>query len=378
MSFPYGDDDSGQSPPDYRNAVPPITGANPKEPLPPNRLTPDQVDRILGQLTVTWESLPQLPFWAPIHGRDAEWQRKSAAAAMNGLAVLLERPLSSTEANAVAEHACRARVKESYEIPTVLGASAFFTYRGQQTWRFPLWTPQPTSTWFSPHCFPTIKYNFIQGQPAMKLWTATRFLAYVAAIRLISQPLFKGWATAGYGIDCLTDKRLKAVTERREMEMKSQRTGSSRLPATTTAPMSDQQQQQQQTEQNTWSEQPQPNRRQPQQPLPSWRAPKPAQKETSSAFDDNSGMFDDDDASPVAPTFKRSDPVPTASTTATGSSWSKLREQAKSTGAKGAPTASSSTDSYTYNESDRERNYAKDQAQKEFDAMLEQERRSTS
>ncbi|KAK3995904.1 hypothetical protein QBC44DRAFT_319686 [Cladorrhinum sp. PSN332] len=375
MSGSYGDDDSGQLPPDYITGVPPITTANPREPVSPKRLTPDQVDRILGQLTVTWESLPQVPFWAPIAGRNVTWQRNHAAAAMNSLAVLLQRPLASSEANAVAEHACNAYVKQSYEIPVVLGSAAFFTYRGQKTWRFPLWTPQPTSTWFSPHHFPTIRYSFIQGQPAMRLWTATRLLTYIAAIRLISQPIFNAWATVGYGLNILTDKRLKAVSERREMELKAQKSGKSGLPTSTTTPADAQQPQQQQP---PWPEQASQSRRhQPTQPVPSRRPQQPAQEK--SAFEDDSGIFDDDDASPIAASHRRSDPAPiTTTTTAAGSSWSRLREQAKSGGATGAPSTSSSTDSYTYSDSERERSYAKDQAQKEFDAMLERERRSAS
>ncbi|KAK4232498.1 hypothetical protein QBC38DRAFT_462908 [Podospora fimiseda] len=362
MSGQNGDDNFDQSPlPDYSNSVAPITSPiNPKHPA--RRLTPQQVDQVLGQLTVTWESLPQLPFWAPLTSRNVTWQRNSVAANINALAVTLQRPLASNEVNAIAQIACKARVKETYEIPLVVAAAAFFTYRGRKTWRFPLWTPKPTSTWFSPNFFPTIRAHILQGPQAMALWTGTRFVAYVAAIRCISQPMFNSWANVGYGLDILRDMRLKSLVQEMQEMTKKERPGSQNT----------QQQQPQQLKSTPWSEQPRPSWRTPQQPA-----------EEKSAFDDDSGIFDDDDdASPVSRSHRRSDPAISTTPTASGSSWSRLRDQAKTGTAasksSGGYSPSSETDSYTYSDSDRESNYAKAQVQKEFDALLERERRSSS
>lgn len=94
-------------------------------------------------------------------------------------------------------------------------------------------------------------------------------------------------------------------------------------------------------------------------------------------------MFDD--ASPVAPS-EQTNYSPQNSGQQGGSAWDRIRGQAQA--ARGQPgswakkrqdemTSRGAQDgsSYNYSTADEEKAYAKDQAQKEFDEMLERERR---
>ncbi|KAK8034664.1 hypothetical protein PG993_009659 [Apiospora rasikravindrae] len=128
------------------------------------------------------------------------------------------------------------------------------------------------------------------------------------------------------------------------------------------------------------------------------------EQEKRTAFDDDD-LFDDDDGSPVAASARRSERQRVQSRASQGdsaSSWETVRQQAKKEsspfvkgdrsrddtlwgrarqdGARTTREASSTParEDYSYNEADEEKAYAKDQAQKEFDAMLEAERQGHS
>lgn len=123
------------------------------------------------------------------------------------------------------------------------------------------------------------------------------------------------------------------------------------------------------------------------------------------SFDDDDLFEDDDDASPVAASARRSERQRAQFSTSQGgpaSSWDTIRQQARKESSPSAREDRSKDDSpwgqarqdgarttrdasrtppredYSYNEADEEKAYAKDQAQKEFDAMLEAERQGRS
>lgn len=137
--------------------------------------------------------------------------------------------------------------------------------------------------------------------------------------------------------------------------------------------------------------------------------PSPAEETTkqerSSAWGD-SELFEGDDSSPVSPAARRADQAYTSVRTRAqtqrepgASSWDRVRQQAKSDMspfAKGDRSSQDTTwsriqqetaardrdrertppsDNYSYNEADESKEYAKSQAQKDFDAMLEAERK---
>ncbi|OLN85074.1 hypothetical protein CCHL11_06294 [Colletotrichum chlorophyti] len=105
-----------------------------------------------------------------------------------------------------------------------------------------------------------------------------------------------------------------------------------------------------------------------------------SQQNSSKAVDD----LDFDDASPVAPTT-RSTQQSSASSNSMGSSWERLRQASRqATAASGSGAWSRSqgqqdqSNDYTYDRDEAERVLAKEKAQKEFDEMLERERKAES
>ncbi|KAK8136558.1 hypothetical protein PG984_004498 [Apiospora sp. TS-2023a] len=129
------------------------------------------------------------------------------------------------------------------------------------------------------------------------------------------------------------------------------------------------------------------------------------EQQGQTSFDDNDLFEDDDDASPVAASARGSERQRGQSSASQGgpaSSWDTIRQQARKEVSPFARGDRSKDDSpwgrarqdgarttrdaprtppregYSYNEVEEEKTYAKNQAQKEFDAMLEAERRGRS
>ena len=100
---------------------------------------------------------------------------------------------------------------------------------------------------------------------------------------------------------------------------------------------------------------------------PSQPPQEPQSSSQSSPYDEDSptgGFGGADDVSSSSPYSSTS-----ADASSSGSSWDRIRERTRSAGASGSGNRS------TFSSSEAERNYAKDEAQREFDARVERERR---
>ncbi|KAK4183054.1 hypothetical protein QBC35DRAFT_130990 [Podospora australis] len=353
-------------------------------PAPATDLTPEQRERILRQLSVPIEALPQPLFWTapfvspPLPDR--------VAGSLNAAQWRVNRPLNSDEADACALAVAQATRTRGWGVPVWLAATTFFVNRGKHSFQFPFWQPQGVN--FNAYAFPHPKKPFLQGLSAVRAWHATRFAAYATILYYFTVPFFGAWGELTASVRWATDARLKQYHEEiLKLEGQRKRERSSGLPSARTTPPAQQQQQRdgadtasydwpsaadmQQQEQQQQPQQPAQPSRQRHQP-PSWSQQPQSQSRTKD--DDDSFLFDD--ASPVAPTERKPQPATPSSGTTT---WEQLRSRAKTGGNTWAKEDSDGGrpqrgESYTYSESDQEKNYAKEQAQREFDAMLERER----
>ncbi|KAI0446309.1 hypothetical protein F4803DRAFT_37566 [Xylaria telfairii] len=375
--------------------------------------------------TIDFDRVPKLQFWTPWAGVSDATRVVLVMRNVIDHSKGARRPLTGIEATAIGEHTAASLRKFAWEHPVAFGCTAAATFAGRRTFRFPLYQPKK----LDPLYFPMKRMPLLRGGAATAAWHMARFCAYFPVVWIPTLIVFASMATSSFGAHATRDSRLAPLLQeirqnnKHLIEQQSRRRAGISNPAGTkssqdTQQMGDGAYQDDQTSQehrstnyttksNTNFERPSSATESPQTAYPSWPrnastqpAPYRAQENTSPGpssrrEDDDSGLFEDDDASPIAPSA-RTRQVPSNSS---GSSWDRIRQQAKS----GSPNwemgdssgqergwaqmrqdktqnpkdTNPKTDSYSYSDADEEkerRNYEKEQAQKEFDALVEAER----
>ncbi|KAL1836084.1 hypothetical protein VTJ49DRAFT_5607 [Mycothermus thermophilus] len=331
-------------------------------------MTPAQVKANLRLTGSPFDTFPQLPAFAPLFRRTTDWHKKQVAAAIAQLAGEAGRVVTPDEADAIAYHTSQCFARTTWGPPITTFGSAYMVYRNRTTFRFPFYTP--TSASFNPLCFPSTSKPIIKGSASVILWHSLRFSAYWLAFQVFVQPFVTSFATTTCMANMLLDKRLKSLYESIKRH-KGHLAGP--LPRQGGPPQQPAQQQP-------------PLEQAPPQKSP-WARPASEQQDVpqqDTQFDDGH-IFDD--ASPVSPAQQGQRPaVGTPPSTGGTSAWERIRQRAKAE--EGAPWTPPQrhagtpgrqpqrTESYMMDPSEQEKAYAKDQAQKEFDEMLERERRS--
>lgn len=369
------------------------------------RIAHQNVDK----LGIKFEELPQLPFWAPLMGSTYAAYKLEIADVVVNTSALLGRGLTPEERDIIAYLSAKRVVTQSYEPPISLAAAIYMERRGRPTSKFPFYTPKATS--FDPSFFPSKRAPMLQGTTALIAWNATRFGCYAFVAHFLGGIFFRSYATSVQTAAMFSDPRLadlrRTFAERRrgratggqggqaaqswqlpeDPSMRDAETpygdvsyAEESAPATATTET---------TADRTYDDV--SPRRSPTAPYPGTRGsyppsrqqPAPVQSTPSSDEFNDSGLFDDD-ASPVAPAVRTA----SAGSSSSGSAWERLRQQASSspaaqgsgsdTGASRSRTWGQKAEQYTYSQQDADKASAKDQAQREFDAMLEKERQGES
>ncbi|KAK0672090.1 hypothetical protein QBC41DRAFT_314690 [Cercophora samala] len=335
-----------------------------KNGMPRIAMTPEERHRILSQLSVPVENLTA-PFWVK-RGGENSLLAKQISVSLNIAHIMAKRPLRTEEANAVAKFRTTYVNTMELETPVWIAATIALERRGRNTLRFPHYTLSPKK--YSINAYPTIEGPQWTGEAAVRAWRMTRLAAYGFVANIWTTVLFASFANTSYSVKLLRMFKESDEQQKHRSEM-GDRYGQDFVP------QQDHQRGQQQEEA-------------PQQPTqyqrPKWvqQAQAASKPEPPQSFEDDDGFLYDD-ASPVAPVLRDGARPSTGSKAGHAppkltNSWEKIREAAKSgenpaTWGKdnqAAPVRKS--ESYTYAEN--EKDYAKDQAQKEFDAMLERER----
>ncbi|KAI0503122.1 hypothetical protein F5B22DRAFT_630511 [Xylaria bambusicola] len=343
--------------------------------------------------TLNFDNLPKLQFWSSWAGIDDRISTPYILSRLQTHAIAIQRPLTGIEANAVAEHSIHGLRYLSWIQPVASAIALGISVSKRRTFSFPFYRPKMQK--FDPYSFPTKKFQILKGQHAARVWHVVRFIAYYPFAFVPSILFFNSMCENSQVAHTKRDPRLQSMVQEirqnapRLLHMRA-RNQPIDMPGdagyTGNSPHQD-------NENTGYSSRPTPESL---GSLPrvsnSARSPPPGRGDT----DD---LFDDDDASPVALSARRQE-TRQGQISSPGSSWDRIRQQAKSGSPdwergdssgqergwgrlrqdKSQDTRDSDprTDSYSYSPEDEERekrNYEKEQAQKEFDAVLEAERR---
>lgn len=320
----------------------------------------------------------EAPLYARLRGFGRAQTLALAESTVLSLAAVNNRPFADSETQALTEHFLSSVHNLLAWKWAMTGFAAYMTYRGRRTWRFPFFTPEFKR--FSP----------IGGSPGLKfMWHSARFAAYYTTLWVLGEPVFQGANFMRQRSAMEQDPRLRALLhdgkaqgatlfggnqEHREQvndawdsEAQHESGGQYR---------ESEQQSQSAPTQSSWASYRNPtatSSSQSSQPSDPWDAP----------------VADDfDDASPIAPSARNN----TSSSGSGGSAWDRIRQQAQfqppaqqgrqtwekpqSGGGWGAEADAGGPrdSSYSFSKAEEEKSLAKEQAQREFDRLLERER----
>lgn len=276
-------------------------------------------------------------------------------------------------------------ITTTYASPLAVASTYALEKATRAKFGFPFYNPKPS---FNSRKFPGLP----EGKFSFWAWQGSRVLAWYAISKLAVGLLATSYAISVYSANSGSDNRLEDY--RREIARRT----SAAMRNTQQRPMSQgspgqpyQQYSQQKWEESTsapepagWASSEQTEKVAPtSSPSKPWTATQNPQTGRQDSYNQDSYVFDD--ASPVAPS-EQTNSSPQNSSQQSGSAWDRIRGQAQA--ARNQPgswakkrqdemTSRGSQDgtSYNYSTADEEKSYAKDQAQKEFDDMLERERR---
>ncbi|KAI1124739.1 hypothetical protein F5Y10DRAFT_23295 [Nemania abortiva] len=374
--------------------------------------------------TINFDAVPKLQFWASWFGLGDEHRAIRVLSKVRSHSIAASRPLTGPEANAVGEHTVNSLRYFAWIRPITCAIAASLCFAGRRTFKFALY--QPKTIKFDPYSFPTKKMPLLKGRYAAAVWHVARFASYYPLVWFPTAIVFGSIAESTFAAHAMRDPRLDGLTEslrqnaqQKKIERQTQMRQRARNPQQTShgsyqdSPTSQNYGDTDHATQSSYSfERTSTATETPQTTQPSWPrstytqpAPRKVQEDVPSsgprheddAFDPLSD--DDDDASPVAPSARRPG-TGQGSPSSTGSSWDRIRQQARSGTSnwergdssgqeqgwaqlrqdktRNPKDSSPKTDSYSYSSDDEEREkrkYEKEQAQKEFDALVEAERR---
>jgi hypothetical protein len=306
----------------------------------------------------------------------------------------LKRRVTPEELKALSEHTGKQISILSYGSPIGIAAGSYRAYSTASTFRFPFYQPNPEK--FNATTFPTPKNAILKGSRATIMWHILRSNAYVFIGKTVANLFFGSYAASVTAVGELSDPRLKELTKAMR-EHASERSGR-QLPSPAGIPRPPMRpgqypQQSQTPAQDNASptggmanyEEPATAQGWPQEQtranpqMERWKS-QPQQEEKP--FD----MFGDD-ASPTGGQGMQSDM--SSSSQSTGSAWEKIRRGQKpepkqntsgwsrlqNNTQKEQREGSTMGDSFTFSKTEEERSLAQMEAQKEFDARVEKERR---
>ncbi|KAJ4161346.1 hypothetical protein NW765_006203 [Fusarium oxysporum] len=317
------------------------------------------------------------PFYASVIGYRRDWNLLVATSRVSGFAATLGRDLEDVEAKAIAEYTLDNIHTNAGLKWLSVALAGYMTYRGRRTWQFPFYKPKLGGR-FNPNEATSIFTNKkIRGAYPRATWHCLRFTAYSAVIMLMIEPAFRAVSFIRTEAAMTNDPRLKQFTKDAAERVKDVMSNPtiSRAPFTAT-----------------------PALRVDISPPPtqSWDKTQSSTttQQSQQPNDDWSVLDDDDDASPIAAS-SRNKPVSSPA----GSAWERIRQQSQGstqqsdyqsrtwaahsqTGSRqesqsgwGSRSAGSSSDSFSFSKSDEDRAVAKEQAQDEFDRLVERERK---
>lgn len=163
--------------------------------------------------------LRPFPIFGRLLGFNDKTLDKLLQAQLNTIQREIHRPATQEEVDAFSYWAAKQLSISSYGAPLGIAAGAGLAYRKAETFRFPFW--QPNLETFRPDLYPSTVAIF-KGNRAIMAWHATRLLLYSGLGAAFGNILFQGYSGATGAIGMTQDKRLKGMTQalREQLEQK--------------------------------------------------------------------------------------------------------------------------------------------------------------
>jgi hypothetical protein len=344
------------------------------------------------------------PLYASIIGYRRDWNLLVATSRVSGFAATLGRDLEDEEAKAIAEYTLdNIHTNASLKWLTV-ALAGYMTYRGRRTWQFPFYKPKLGGR-FNPNEATSIFTNKkIRGPYPRFTWHSLRFTAYVGVTMFMVEPAFRAVNFIRTETAMTHDPRLKQFTKDANQRVEQVMSNPSISKTAFTGKDAHRGGEEDPWASNDANNASSESRYQSYESAPSQSWDKVhssnATQQNQHPSNDDWSVLDDDDASPVAASVRKQ-PVSAPS----GSAWDRIRQQSQgaprqqrqqqqqadsqsrawaarsqtesqpqSQSGWGNQDAGSSADSFSFSKSDEERAVAKEQAQNEFDRLLERER----
>lgn len=339
------------------------------------------------RLNIQWDKVPKMPFWGYTGGFTEQWQHKAVGPRVAAAYIAGGRPLTESETEALSYWWGRSAAMQGHQVPLYLASTVYFQYKARATWRFPFYQPKD----FNPHVFPSKNMPVLKGDGARLLWRFVQTASYYTVSRIAAASFFASWAMSATSANIARDDRLKQwvhdAMENTKKQMAQGHRGIETMRQDTSKVQVGMGGGETHRVPQDWRTQDQDQDRAQDQAQTPPTAPRPQtlpQYQPQATIQDD--PFDDDDASPVAPVARRQQAQSAAPTPAPGTAWARLRkgqvprqEGSTQSGSWDKARQNSSQDanqqqSYSYSESDEEKVHAQQQAQKDFDQMLEKER----
>lgn len=331
----------------------------------------------------------QPPFYASLRGFGREQTLGLAESTVLALAAGNDRAFSDSETQALTEHFLMGVHNTMIWKWGMTGYAGYMTYKGRATWRFPFFTPR------------FVRFSPVGGSPVTRMvWQLARFSAYYGAAWVIGEPVFQALNFMRQRNAMVNDPRLQAIMKNKKTDgdgdvfatpEQESGWGSETQGTYSQQSQSNSNQSSEQPSQDSWTYGQSSSRAPSSQP----RSQSQQQQQQSNAWDSVNDDFDD--ASPIATSSRKE-----SSSSYSGSAWDRVRQQsgssrqptrgpqdnkqswgqAQQNSGWAAPDYANSqsqwsSDSSAYGQSNQDTSGAKDQAQRQFDEMLEKERRGT-
>ena len=385
--------------------------------------------------TIHFDRLRGLQFWAPLFAMPDNLRVFSIIRKVITASEAAGRPLAAGEIDAISELADDAFRKVAWANPVTLITASAAAFHGRRTFKFPFY--QPKMQKFNPYFFPRESLPLLRGNNAVVTWHILRCGAYVPLTLIASFFFFSSISDTSYQAHFLRDGRLSGLIDTIRQKRIAEGVEHGRAAARRRIQAQQHGYEAGHGSQSGWgnSHAPPPASRLGDSGAPqhgygttasersggatgTWGASPPTPQQQGSSGSQSPDWSSDpfeDDGSPVAPSARRAEAAQQQQQQQQqqrGSTWARLRQQAQSDSknpnfARGdssgqeqgwaqrrqdsAPNAregprdgssggggGSTSDGHTYSRQDEEReskNYEKEQAQKEFDALIENERR---
>jgi hypothetical protein len=163
-------------------------------------------------LVLDTTKFPQpFPILGPMFGYNGQLLSKLVHERIDAAVKMLERPTTEDEATAIAYWTAKQIAVTSWGAPLGIAAGTWRAYQTADTFRFPFYKPEPDT--FRALAWPSARTTLLSGPRAVAAWHATRLLAYGFMGSFFGRILLTSYGMSVSTVGEITDPRLKNYVE---------------------------------------------------------------------------------------------------------------------------------------------------------------------